>query len=61
MDFLSFLVRPGSWSDNTCDEYIVLPPDSLAVMLFYIITRTTFGVASFDRWVFTPESVTASI
>ena len=56
-----FLVRPGSWGVDTCDYSIVLPYDILALMLFGITTEAIFGVASFARWMFAPQSEIACV
>ena len=41
----AFLVRPGIWGVATCDYYILLFYDILALMLFYIMTWAIAGVA----------------
>ena len=47
LNFIDFLVRPGIWSVDTCDDSIVLPSGSLDDMLFYILTEPIFVVALF--------------
>ena len=54
--FLDLRVRIGSWSVATCDDFIVLPYGRLAVILFDIMNGEIYGVASFPRWMFYPET-----
>ena len=58
---LAYLVRPGSLSDTKYDDSIVLPYDSLAVVLFDIMTGGIIGVASLAIWMFAPESSISSV
>ena len=44
-----------------CYDSIVLPSESLDVMSSEIITGAVFVVACFARYIFTPESLIASV
>ena len=46
---------------DTCGDSILLTYVSLVVMLFGIMTGSIFGVASFSRWMFAPDSVIADV
>ena len=52
---------PGIYSVAICNNSIVLPYDSLAVMSFEIMTRAIVVVACFARCIFSPESEFSSI
>ena len=54
---LASLVSPDSGSVATCDNSMVMPSGSLAVMFFYIVTAIIFGVSLFDKWILSPEYV----
>ena len=58
---LASLIRPGCWSVAMCDESIVLPSGSLAVMSFEIMTGSNVLVACFSGWIFAPGSATAGV
>ena len=58
---LAFLVRYGIWSVATCDNYIVIPSGSLAVMSFDIMTGAIVDVDWFSRWMLVPEYEIASV
>ena len=57
----SCLLRPDSRSVTMCEDSIVLPYGSLAVISFDIITGRIFVVACFARFIFAPESAIASM
>ena len=59
--YLSCLIRPDIWSVAICDDSIVIPSGSLAVMSFEIMTRKIVVVACFARCIFIPESEIASV
>ena len=61
MNLSSFLNGPSIWSVAICYNSIVLTSGRLVVMFFEIMTGAIFGVASFARWVFAPESEIASV
>ena len=44
-----------------CEESIVLPSNSLALISFYIITGSNVVVACFYRCIFAPDSVISSM
>ena len=58
---LACLLIPDIWSVLMCEDSIVIPSGSLAVLSFDIITGGTVVVACFSRCIFAPESVVASI
>ena len=47
MDFLSYFLRPDSWSVVMCEDSIVLQSGSIAVILFYICIYSIVVVAYF--------------
>ena len=57
--FLVFLLSPGIWSVAKCDDSIVLPYVSLAVMLSDIMSVAIVLAASLSRCIFSPESAFA--
>ena len=58
--WIACYLRPVSWSVNICDEYIVLPSTSIAVMSFEIMTGAIVVVDCIARRIFAPESVIAN-
>ena len=61
MDLAIFFLRPGSWSVDICDDSIVLPSESLAVMSFEIVTGVIFLADYFYRCIFAHESTIAKV
>ena len=58
---LACLLRPGICSVAMCEYSIVLPPGSLAVILFEIITGAIVLVACFSGCISAPESVISRV
>ena len=52
---LAWLLRPVSWSVDICEDPIVLPSGSIAVISFDITTVSIVGVAWFSMCIFAPE------
>ena len=58
---LDCLLRPDSWGVVMCEDSIVLPSGSLAVISFDIITGAMVVVACFARCIFAPESAISNM
>ena len=58
---LACFLRPGIWSVAVCEDFIVLPSGSLAVVSFDIIKGAIIGGGFFSGCLFAPESVIASM
>ena len=58
---IAYLLGPLSWSVAICDDFIVLPSDSLDVMPFKIMTGDIVGVAWLYICMFTHESEIDSV
>ena len=58
---ISCLLIPGIWSVAMCEDYVVIPYGSLAVISFDIITGDIVVVDCFARCVFAPESAISSM
>ena len=52
---------PGSWSVDMCDDYIVLPSSSIAVISFDISPGAIVEMDFCARWIFAPESAIDSM
>ena len=55
MNLYRLFALPGRRSGNICDNSIVLPYGSLAIMYFEMMTRAIVGVACLARYMFVPE------
>ena len=55
------MIMPDSWTVYICDDSVVIPSGSLAVMSFEIMFRAIVLVACFPICILAPDSTIASV